>query len=78
MALAPEDVERRIRARRLNERLKLAASSINTVGLTLLGAAALVPLVGGLFNWSSIVWILIALGLHLVAQFVLGRLKSED
>lgn len=78
MALSPEDIERRIRAKRFNERVKLAANATNAVGLTLLAAAALVPFVGGLATWSSAGWIPVALGLHFMAQFMLGRLKSED
>lgn len=78
MTLAPNDIERRIRAKRLNERLKLSASSINTVGLTALAAAVIVPLTGGSLSLSALVWFLIAAGLHLVSHVVLGYLKSED
>lgn len=78
MALEPDDIERRVRAKHLNERLKLAATSINTVGLTVLGAAVLVPLVGGAVSASAVIWILVAVALHSLAQLFLGRLRSED
>ncbi|WP_020186657.1 hypothetical protein [Methylopila sp. 73B] len=78
MAIAPEDAERRIRAKRINERLKLLASSVNTVGLTVLGAAVLVPFIGGTFTPAAVVWILLAVGLHSVAQVLLSWLRSED
>ncbi|GLK79412.1 hypothetical protein [Methylopila turkensis] len=78
MAIVPEDAERRIRAKRINERLKLLASSVNTVGLTVLGAAVLVPFIGGTFTPAALVWILLAVGLHSVAQILLSWLRSED
>ncbi|GLK57000.1 hypothetical protein JOD31_003032 [Methylopila capsulata] len=78
MAIAPEDAERRIRAKRINERLKLLAGSVNTVGLTVLGAAVLVPFIGGTFTPAALVWILLAVGLHSVAQVLLSWLRSED
>ncbi|MFD1703776.1 hypothetical protein ACFSCV_12265 [Methylopila henanensis] len=78
MSLTPDDVERRIRAKRLNERLKLLASSLNTVGLAVFGAAVLVPLVGERLPLSAAVWFLATLSLHLLAHVVLGRLTSED
>ena len=76
--LAPEDIERRLRAKRANERLKLAASTLNTIGLTLFGTAIVIPLAAGVLNPYSLVWIFVAAGLHYAAQLVLARLRSED
>ncbi|GLK77493.1 hypothetical protein GCM10008171_27470 [Methylopila jiangsuensis] len=75
---SPEDVERRLRAKRTNERLKLAASTSNAVGLTILGAAVLVPVTTGKASWFAALWILAAVALHVFAQAVLGVLRSED
>ncbi len=62
----------------MNERLKLIATSVNTIGLTIPGAAVLVPLVGGVVSASAAIWILVAVVLHLLAQLFLERLRSED
>lgn len=78
MSHSDEDIARRIKAKRLNERLKLSATSVNTVGLTILAAAVLVPLTGGTLSFSAVIWILISAGLHLVSHLLLGSLKSED
>lgn len=78
MALSPEDIERRIRAKRGNERLKLLASTFNTVGLTLVGTAIVVPMVAGGLTAYAVAWIIVAAGLHLLAHVTLGRLHSED
>lgn len=78
MSLAPEDVRRRIKAKRFNERVKLLTSTVNTAGLTILGSAILLPLVGSGFRSLSLIWILVAAALHCVAQAILGGLRSED
>lgn len=78
MPLSAEDIERRVRAKRVNERLKLTASTVNALALTIVGAAVLVPLVNGTVSWLAGVWISAAAVLHLVAQIVLGTLRSED
>lgn len=75
---SPEDVERRLRAKRWNESLKLTASTLNTIGLTLFGTAIVVPLVAGGLNLYSIAWIIVAASLHFLAHVALGRLRSED
>ncbi|WP_020180865.1 hypothetical protein [Methylopila sp. M107] len=76
--LTPEDVERRLRAKRANERLKLAATTMNTLGMTTVGVAVLVPIVSGSATFASLAWIAVAVVLHFAAQGVLGVLHSED
>lgn len=39
-------LERKLAAKRLNERVKLLATSLNAAGLGVLGAATIVPIVG--------------------------------
>jgi hypothetical protein len=58
-----------------NERMKLAASSINALGLALLALGALQPLV---VNGAapSPVWTLVGLALHGVSHYVLRSLRK--
>lgn len=76
----PYDIasRRKLAARRLNENLKLLASSLNTVALTILGAAFLLPTISGQAVATPTIWIMIAAGLHLLAQAVLRLIQSED
>lgn len=76
--LSPEDIERRLRAKRANERLKLAATTANTLGMTMVGVAVLVPAVAGSASYASLIWIAVAIVLHFGAQVALGLLRSED
>lgn len=78
MSLTPEDIERRIKAKRFNERLKLFAGTLNTIGLTLFGSAVVIPFVAGALTISAFIWIMLALALHLSAQAALKQLRSED
>ena len=69
--------ERKLRAKRQNERVKLAASALNTLALAIAGAAFIVPGMTSLENvrWT---WIPVSLGLHICAHLVFTALKSED
>jgi hypothetical protein len=69
--------ERKLRARRQNERLKLASTSLNTLSLAIVGAAFIVP---GVVTLEAVRWIWIpaAAVLHVSAHAVLRFLKSED
>ena len=69
--------ERRLRAKRVNERLKLLASFLNTLGLAVIGAALVVPGIASLASvrWA---WIPVGLVLHFAAQTALGLLRSEE
>jgi len=73
----PEASPRKLRAKRANERLKLAAGALKTLALTIVGAAFVIPGVISLENvrWA---WIPVGLILHLLAHLVLGFMKSED
>ena len=73
----PEAAERRLRAKRLNEHLKLMASFLNTLSLAVIGAAFVVP---GVISLESVRWLWIPVGivLHLAAHVPLRLLKSED
>ncbi len=81
MSLTPGDKARRLANRRFNERIKLIVTSLNAIALAILGAAFILPGVANVANLLSIEpWVLlfIALGIHVGAQALLGRLKSED
>ena len=69
--------ERKLRARRQNERLKLASTSLNTLSLAIVGAAFIVP---GVVTLEAVrwIWIPVAAVLHVSAHAVLRFLKSED
>ena len=71
------DVQRRLRARRQNERVKLLVSFLNTLSLAILGAAFVVP---GMISIQTVRWSWIPFGvaLHVIAQWLLSLLRSED
>jgi hypothetical protein len=72
-----DPAERKLRAKRTNERVKLTAVSLNTLALAIVAAAFVIPGVTSLDNvrWA---WIPIGFILHLLAHAVLGFMKSED
>ena len=75
------DQERRLAAKRKDERVKLIATSLNAVALAVFGAAFLVPAVANpAVLLSSGPWILMltALALHFGAHAVLQFLRSEE
>ncbi len=69
-----------------NEKTKLTATSLNTVGLAFVVTGAVVPIIGLVFSDSptpspirlamSVWWVALALGLHVVARGILGRLEE--
>lgn len=73
----PVGAQRRLRAKRQNERIKLLVSFLNTLGLAIIGAAFVVP---GLVSLSAVQWTWVAVGviLHLSGQAAFGLLKSEE
>jgi hypothetical protein len=73
----PAAAERRLRAKRTNEHLKLAVSFLNTLSLAIIGAAFVVP---GVTSFNNVRWVWIPVGvlLHLVAHLMLRLRKSED
>jgi hypothetical protein len=56
----PVASERRLRAKRQNERVKLLASFLNTLGLAIIGAAIVVP---GVSSLAAVQWVWIPAGL---------------
>ena len=81
MSLTPEDKRRRLAAKRNNERVKLAATSLNALALALLGAAFLIPALSNAAVLLTVEpWFLlfVAVALHFGAQATLNLLQSED
>mgnify|MGYP001347515958 CR=1 FL=1 len=76
--LTPQDRARRLAARRTNERLKLIATALNAVSVATVGAAFILPAVNGASGPLPLIWIPMAVGLHLAAQGVFHFLRSED
>ena len=70
-----------------NERTKLLAIALNNVGVATIITGVVAPTVAALYGAANVagegiwwfvvagVWLLAGIGLHLGAQFVLGRLK---
>lgn len=69
---------RKLAAKRLNEHLKLVASALNTIGIAVLGAAFILPAIGGSVGGGSITWIAVAVGLHMCGHVALRFMRSED
>lgn len=78
MSLTEEDRRRRLGAKRIHERLRLVAGTLNAVAITSFGAAVVLPVIQHASAAPFLVWIPLALGLHLSAHVVLHFLRSED
>ncbi len=81
VSLTPEDRERRRRAKSVNERLKLFATTINAGGIALVGTAIVTPAVSNSASfWSvdTLLWLAGAGVAHIFAQAVLAWWQSED
>ncbi len=63
----------------LNERVKLLAVTVNALAIGLVGFAVLRPATEdvGLLAWTSIVWGSVGLALHVLAHYILGKLRTE-
>jgi hypothetical protein len=63
-----------------NERTKLLATSLNAIGLAILGFAILRPLIDGTAEPALpfFVWPTIALAFHGSALYILGLIEKED
>ena len=69
-----------------NERTKLLATALNNVGVATLITGVVAPTVATLYGATNVggdrlwflvagVWLLAGIGLHLVAQLIIGKLK---
>jgi hypothetical protein len=77
----PEAANRRLAAKRHNERTKLLANAFHAMSLGVIGAGVIIPAVAfpaKLLTLETLAWVLIAVGLHSAAQAVLQFLRSED
>ena len=68
---------------RFNERVKLGAAALNTIGVACVVSALIFPAVreGNEGVWSSpqtYIWILIGLAVHFCGHAALGFLRSEE
>ena len=77
---ADPDAQRRLANKRYNERIRLIYTAANTLALGIIGAAFIVPGVSSvatIFETQRAIWFLAA-GLHILAQVVVGFLRSEE
>jgi hypothetical protein len=75
----PEGDDRRLKAKKFNEHVRLVVTTVNALAIFLLIAGFLQPLVQepARLRGSAFVWIAWGFGLHLVAQAILRLLKDE-
>jgi hypothetical protein len=70
-----------------NERIKLLATAFSNMAVATMATAIVAPTVGFLYGPTNpatnrwwlvigIVWLLLGVGLHMAAQYVLGRLRE--
>lgn len=79
----PDPKRRKLKARIFNERVKIFATSLNAIAIALIGAAVVLPVVrenniAALAEPDTWAWLAAGTGLHGMAHWVLGALKSED
>ena len=70
-----------IQAKRFNERVKLLTTTANALAIGVAGSAIILPVVRESTSVEPLrtaIWIFVAFILHLMAQAVLGLLRSED
>ncbi|PZX16059.1 hypothetical protein LX81_02333 [Palleronia aestuarii] len=61
-----------------NERVKLLATSVNTIGLGLIGVAVVRPLTESFSNAGDTIWWLLAgLAMHGLSHYVLRYMRKE-
>ena len=80
MSLTP-DQNRRLAAKRNNERVKLITTSLNTVGLAILGTAFIVPAINNvavLLAPGPWILLIVATALHVTAHGFIRFLRSEE
>ena len=78
--MTPQDVERRLAAKRFNERLKLFATFLNNSGIAAFVGGFVLPLAAeaDLRRGRAITILLSAFVAHMLAQLSLTLFRSED
>ena len=73
------DARRKLIARRRTEHLKLAAGALDRLSTVVLGAAVLAPVIQHKLAdwWETAGWVLTAVVLHLIAQYLLSLMQEE-
>ena len=75
-----EEQRRKLRAKRFSEHVKLLMTSLNAIALVIFGAGVLQPLVTGgpgPLSPFNLVWIALAVALHLCAQALIRLIRPE-
>lgn len=80
-ASSPE--ERKRRAKVHNERIKMRANAFNALGVALVAAAFVFPVIrdgnpSALLEWRTWIWVFAGVGLHFVGSAYLDGMRSED
>ena len=72
-------MRRRDRLAAFNERLKLAATTANAFGLAVAGIGVLRPLIDADVDptWKIVVYIVIAVALHGLAQYIVSQVETD-
>ena len=70
--------ELRLAARRFNEHVKLASSSLTTIGLAFIGGGVIIPATTNEYDRLSPFWVMMGLLFVLAGQSVLAWMKSEE
>lgn len=81
--LPDQDGRRKFQAKVHNERVKMQAGALNALGVALVGAAFVFPVIrddnpAALLEWRTWVWIVLGAGLHRLGVAYLGTMKPED
>lgn len=74
-------MESDIAAKRYNERVKLLVTTTNSFAIGIAGSAIIFPIAhdgSASLTVLSVIWILAGIGLHLMAQALLGFIRSEN
>ncbi len=73
------DARRKLLTRRRNEHLKLAAGALDRLSTVVLGAAVLAPIIQHKPEgwWETAGWVLGAVVLHVIAQYLLSLMREE-
>jgi hypothetical protein len=76
--MATDAPSRKLAARRRNERVRLFASTLNTIALSIFGASFVLPAITQATPQIAIAWLVAAALLHGLAHWTYDLLRSED